>query len=92
MNILNELKQRFDQALQPLIEDRQSVLDMIRPAEDARFGDYQANFAMPLGKTLGRPPREVAGRWWPAWTYTTLPARRKSPARVSSICGFATSG
>ncbi len=24
------------------------------------MGDYQANFAMPLGKRLGRPPREVA--------------------------------
>ena len=33
---------------------------MIRPAQDSRFGDYQANCAMPLGKQLGRPPRDVA--------------------------------
>ncbi len=33
---------------------------MIRPSQDPKFGDYQANFAMPLGKQLGRPPREVA--------------------------------
>ena len=33
---------------------------MIRPAQDPRFGDYQANCAMSLGKQLGQPPREVA--------------------------------
>ncbi len=33
---------------------------MIRPAQDARFGDFQANMAMPLAKTLGRPPRDIA--------------------------------
>ena len=34
---------------------------VIRPAADARFGDYQANGAMALAKRLGgRPPREVA--------------------------------
>ena len=33
---------------------------MIRPAKDATFGDYQANLAMPLGKKLGKPPRDVA--------------------------------
>ncbi len=36
------------------------LLEMIRPAQDAKFGDYQANFAMPLGKRLGKPPRDVA--------------------------------
>jgi arginyl-tRNA synthetase len=33
---------------------------VVRPAGSARFGDYQANFAMPLGKRLDRPPRAVA--------------------------------
>ena len=33
---------------------------MVRRSQDPKFGDYQANFAMPLGKQLGRPPREVA--------------------------------
>ena len=33
---------------------------VIRPATDARFGDYQANAAMALAKRLGRAPREVA--------------------------------
>jgi arginyl-tRNA synthetase len=33
---------------------------VIRPAANAAFGDFQANFAMRLGKELGRPPRDVA--------------------------------
>jgi arginyl-tRNA synthetase len=63
MNLLALLKSRFEVALAPLVPDagrRAELLEMIRPAQDAKFGDYQANFAMPLGKELGRPPREVA--------------------------------
>ncbi len=33
---------------------------MVTTAQDVRFGDYQANCAMPLGKLLKRPPRDVA--------------------------------
>lgn len=33
---------------------------VVRQTANPRFGDYQANFAMPLGKRLGRPPREIA--------------------------------
>ena len=33
---------------------------MVLPSQDAKFGDYQANCAMPLGKQLGKPPREIA--------------------------------
>ncbi len=33
---------------------------LIRPTQDPRFGDFQANVAMGLGKRLGRKPREVA--------------------------------
>lgn len=36
------------------------MLALIRPAQDAKFGDYQANFPMALGKQLNRPPRDVA--------------------------------
>src|SRR3954467_6237508 len=63
MNVLAELKNRFRSALSGLVADAGQVgelLEMIRPAQDAKFGDYQANFAMPLGKRLGKPPREVA--------------------------------
>ncbi len=33
---------------------------LVRPAANPRFGDYQANLAMPLAKQLGRNPREIA--------------------------------
>jgi arginyl-tRNA synthetase len=33
---------------------------VLRRSQQARFGDYQANAAMALGKVVGRPPREVA--------------------------------
>jgi len=32
----------------------------IRPTNNPAFGDFQANFAMVLGKRLDRPPRELA--------------------------------
>jgi len=60
MNILAELQERFRAALVPLVDDPAELLAMIRPSGDPKFGDYQANFAMPLGKKLGRPPRDVA--------------------------------
>ena len=60
MNLLAELKARFTPALSQNAVELHSLLAMIRPAQDAKFGDYQANFAMSLGKTLGKPPREVA--------------------------------
>ncbi len=60
MNILVALKERFARALTPLVDDPSPALEMIRPAQDPRFGDYQANCAMALGKQLRRPPREIA--------------------------------
>ncbi|NIP85562.1 MAG: arginine--tRNA ligase, partial [Planctomycetales bacterium] len=61
MNVLAELRRRFAAALQPLTdEDLQPLVDMVRPSQDVRHGDYQANCAMPLGKRLGQPPREMA--------------------------------
>ncbi|MCL4203223.1 MAG: arginine--tRNA ligase [Pirellulaceae bacterium] len=60
MNILVELRARFRQALAGLVDDPAGLLDLIRPAQDARFGDYQANVAMPLAKQLGKAPRDVA--------------------------------
>jgi len=60
MNILPELKERFREAIGELADDKDELLDLVRRAGDPKFGDYQANFAMPLGKRLERPPREVA--------------------------------
>lgn len=33
---------------------------LIKPAQNPRFGDFQANFAMALGKRVGKSPRDVA--------------------------------
>jgi arginyl-tRNA synthetase len=60
MNALAEIRSRFKTALKPLVDSPDELLGMIRPAGDAKFGDYQANIAMPLGKRLGKPPRDVA--------------------------------
>jgi len=60
MSILSELKKRFAAPLARLTDKPDECQELIRPSQDPRFGDYQANFAMPLGKQLGRAPREVA--------------------------------
>ncbi len=60
MSILQTLKARFATALKPLTDDVGPLLDMIRSSQDLKFGDFQANCAMPLSKQLGKPPREIA--------------------------------
>lgn len=60
MNLLQLIRDRFADALREMVDDTVPLLDMIRPAQDAKFGDFQANFAMPLSKQLGKPPRDIA--------------------------------
>jgi arginyl-tRNA synthetase len=63
MNVLATLRDRFGAALTELgisDADMPDLLAMVLPNQDSRFGDYQANVAMPLGKRLGKPPREIA--------------------------------
>jgi len=60
MNLLAELRQRFTVALEALEPGTGELAEMVLPSQDAKFGDYQANCAMPLGKRLGQPPREIA--------------------------------
>jgi len=63
MSILPELRKRFGQALGGFVADPRrtaELLDAVQRSQAAKFGDYQANFAMPLGKELKRPPRQVA--------------------------------
>ncbi len=62
MSILPELENRFRRALSALVDDPEPLLGMLRKSQDAKFGDYQANFAMPLAKQLGRKPRELAAQ------------------------------
>jgi len=62
MNVLAEIKQRFASVLSAYAESDnvESLLAMIKPAQDLRFGDYQANCAMSVGKRLSRAPRDIA--------------------------------
>ncbi|NOY43375.1 MAG: arginine--tRNA ligase [Planctomycetes bacterium] len=62
MNVLAELRSRFRTALESLDATAGEYADMVLPSQDAKFGDYQANCAMPLGKRLGKPPRDIAGQ------------------------------
>jgi len=70
MNFLAEIRRRLAPVLESFSRESEQFdatafdagpfLAMIRPAQDAKFGDYQANFAMPLAKQMKLPPRDVA--------------------------------
>ena len=63
MNILSILKNRLQAALLSVIgevDDMDALLDMVRQSQNPQFGDYQANFAMPLAKRVGKSPRDLA--------------------------------
>ena len=60
MNLLAEIRSRFADVLAQYVEDPSDLIDLVRRSQDAKFGDYQANVAMPLGKRLSRPPRDIA--------------------------------
>ncbi|HXG11077.1 MAG TPA: arginine--tRNA ligase [Gemmataceae bacterium] len=60
MTLLEQLQQKFRDALAGLVADPGPYGGMVKPTQDPRHGDYQANCAMPLAKVLGRPPRDLA--------------------------------
>ncbi|MBR4833959.1 MAG: arginine--tRNA ligase [Thermoguttaceae bacterium] len=60
MNVLKIIAERFGKALEAIGVEPGPYLELIRPSQDAKFGDFQANLAMPLGKKLGKAPRDVA--------------------------------
>src|SRR5262245_38938028 len=65
MNILATLRERFATGLASLgigTAELPALTALVLPSQDAKFGDYQANCAMPLGKRLGKPPREIASQ------------------------------
>jgi len=65
MNILATLRDRFAQSLRKLgiaEAELSSLTALVLPCQDPKLGDYQANCAMPLGKRLGKPPREIAAQ------------------------------
>ncbi|HZU34763.1 MAG TPA: arginine--tRNA ligase [Gemmataceae bacterium] len=60
MNVLQLLQQKFHAALGGLVADPTPYVAMVKPVQDAKHGDYQANCAMPLKAVLGKNPREIA--------------------------------
>ena len=60
MNILNALQRRLADALTGLVDDPAKYTAMLKQAQDARHGDYQANCAMALSGRLKKPSRDVA--------------------------------
>jgi arginyl-tRNA synthetase len=60
MNFLAELRHRLNIALTGIVPDPSPYVDMLKPTQDAKFGDFQANCAMPLKAVLNQPPREIA--------------------------------
>src|SRR5258708_2452541 len=60
MNPLQLIQQKFRLSLTGLVADVEPYVTMVKPAQDQRHGDYQANCAMSLAKVLGKKPRELA--------------------------------
>lgn len=60
MNALSELRSRFAKALAEFTPDPALFAAMVKPTQDAKFGDFQANFAMPLAKQRGTNPVALA--------------------------------
>ncbi|MSR44222.1 MAG: arginine--tRNA ligase [Phycisphaerales bacterium] len=61
----HELASRLNSGLRSAIisaigESAATTDPAIKTAANPKFGDFQANFAMSLAKSLGKPPREVA--------------------------------
>lgn len=58
---LQHIRSQFDQALITAFgADRAGTDPLLVAASNPKFGDYQANVAMSLAKSLGQKPREVA--------------------------------
>tara|TARA_R110002072_G_scaffold927_1_gene7388 strand:- start:49027 stop:50970 length:1944 start_codon:yes stop_codon:yes gene_type:complete len=60
MSALQEIRNRFAPVLADLTNDVDASLSMIRSSQDPKFGDFQANCAMPLAKKSGVAPRDLA--------------------------------
>ncbi len=60
MNLQHLIQERLRAALTGLAPDVEPYTAMVKPTQDARHGDYQANCAMSLARTLGKKPRDLA--------------------------------
>src|SRR5271163_2990618 len=60
MNLLHLVQDALRQALTGYAGDVERAVGMVKPAQDAKHGDYQANCAMSLAKEKSLKPRDVA--------------------------------
>src|SRR5262249_25287240 len=60
MNLPHLVQQKVRTPLARPVAHLEPYVAMVKPAQDARFGDYQANCAMSLAKVLQGKPRDVA--------------------------------
>ncbi len=61
MNVQQEIARRVRRAIDASFPEASGAPDLVAPAQNEQFGDYQANCAMQLASRLGRKPRDVAG-------------------------------
>lgn len=59
-DVVARLEGGLREALKSALGDAGDVDPALKESANPKFGDFQANFAMSLAKSLGRPPREVA--------------------------------
>jgi len=60
MDFLSELRSRLRTALGSLTDAPEPFVEMLKPSQDPKFGDFQANCAMSLAKQTKQSPRDVA--------------------------------
>ncbi len=60
MDFLSELRSRLRTALTSITDSPATYVEMLKPSQDGKFGDFQANCAMPLAKQTKQAPRDVA--------------------------------
>jgi arginyl-tRNA synthetase len=60
MNVLEFLRRQFEVSLARMTDRSADFARLVRPAQDPRFGDYQANCAMPLRQLLGGKSPAIA--------------------------------
>src|SRR5437588_13103839 len=60
MNLLLVIQEKIRAALAGLTDQPEHYAAMVKPTQDPKHGDYQANCAMSLAKVLGKKPRDLA--------------------------------
>jgi arginyl-tRNA synthetase len=60
MNLLHLVQDAIRQALTGYAANVERGVHMVKPTQDPKHGDYQANCAMSLAKEQGKKPRDVA--------------------------------